>query len=636
MPIVGVNRDRLFEALGRKYTDEEFDQLCFEYGIELDDVTSEREMIRKELSKDDHSALQDASEDVIYKIDIPANRYDMLCLEGIARALNIFKGRLEAPQYRLADMRGKPLLQLVVKPETALIRPYVVAAVLRGVTFDATRYTSFIDLQDKLHQNLCRQRSLVAIGTHDLAKCRGPFTYEALPPADISFVPLKQTQKFRADELMDHYLANDQKLKKYVPLIKDSLVYPAIYDADRTLLSLPPIINGAATAISLETRDVFIECTATDLTKAKVVLNTVCAMFSEFCSQPYVVEPVEVLDSFGDSHVYPDLAPRQIDVPLDYINSCLGLQLEASAVAKLLRSMQLQADLTQAAAAAADADGSSSSGASLLVSVPPTRSDVLHACDVMEDVAIAYGYNNLSKQIPTTVTQGRELPLNQVTELLRQEVALSGYTEILTWALCSRAENFDAMRCPESAPGAGAVAIGNPQTAEFEVCRTTLLPSALKTIAANKREPLPLRLFELSDVVLLDAGRDVGARNERRLVAVHCGKASEFEVIHGLLDRVMQVLNVPREGSNPELEAKLGGGYSWAPSEHPSFFPGRQAVISARGQQVGAIGIVHPEVLAAFDIEHPVSALELNIQPFVFDTAIKSRMHDMHGWNLQH
>lgn len=104
--------------------------------------------------------------------------------------------------------------------------------------------------QDKLHQNLCRQRSLVAIGTHDLAKCRGPFTYEALPPSEISFVPLKQTRKFRADELMEHYLANDQKLKRFVPLIKDSLVYPAIYDADRTLLSLPPIINGAATAVS--------------------------------------------------------------------------------------------------------------------------------------------------------------------------------------------------------------------------------------------------------------------------------------------------------------------------------------------------------------------------------------------------
>lgn len=63
---------------------------------------------------------------------------------------------------------------LMVKPETALVRPFVLAAVLRGVVFDEQRYSSFIDLQDKLHQNLCRQRSLVAIGTHDLATVQVP------------------------------------------------------------------------------------------------------------------------------------------------------------------------------------------------------------------------------------------------------------------------------------------------------------------------------------------------------------------------------------------------------------------------------------------------------------------------------
>jgi hypothetical protein len=285
--------------------------------------------MRKEFGKDDAASLAGASEEVIYKIDIPANRYDMLCLEGIARALNVFKGRTPVPAYRLADMRGaapwgwrggrggrqqcwrqqrwrqqcwrqkcrrqrraparrrasgrgltprrrtaparrapagKPMQQLIVKPETALIRPYVVAAILRGVKFDPVRYNSFIDLQvgrsgrggrgvgqagrragrraqrwgserrpsrdsvfqprsaclanpcipppfpatppphprqDKLHQNLCRQRSLVAIGTHDLATVQGPFTYEALPPQDIRFVPLKQEREFRADELME-------------------------------------------------------------------------------------------------------------------------------------------------------------------------------------------------------------------------------------------------------------------------------------------------------------------------------------------------------------------------------------------------------------------------------------------------
>ena len=58
---------------------------------------------------------------------------------------------------------------MVIKPETALVRPFVACAVLRGMTLDPARYASFIDLQDKLHQNLCRQRSLVAIGTHDLS-----------------------------------------------------------------------------------------------------------------------------------------------------------------------------------------------------------------------------------------------------------------------------------------------------------------------------------------------------------------------------------------------------------------------------------------------------------------------------------
>ena len=64
---------------------------------------------------------------------------------------------------------GKRMERLTIKAETALVRPFAVAAILRGVTFDQVRYQSFIDLQDKLHQNLCRQRSLVAIGTHDLS-----------------------------------------------------------------------------------------------------------------------------------------------------------------------------------------------------------------------------------------------------------------------------------------------------------------------------------------------------------------------------------------------------------------------------------------------------------------------------------
>lgn len=608
MPVVGVNRDKLFEALGQTYTEEEFEELCFEYGIELDDVTSEKEMLRKELAGQAGADVSGASEEVIYKIDIPANRYDMLCLEGITRALNIFRGRQAPPQYRLADMAGKQLQRMVVRPETALVRPFVVCAVLRGVAFDPVRYNSFIDLQDKLHQNLCRQRTLVAIGTHDLAKIRGPFTYEALPPEDISFVPLKQTQEFKAGDLLQHYLANDQKLKKFVPIIQSSLVYPVIYDADRRVLSLPPIINGQHSAISLDTRDVFIECTATDLTKAKIVLNTVVAMFSEYCERPFEVEPVEVVDALGNTHVYPQLDTRQMEVDASYIRGCIGADLPADQMAQLLSKMQLTA--------AASADGSK-----VQVQVPITRSDVLHACDVMEDVAIAYGYNNLVRTVPKTVTAGKELPLNQLCELLRGECAMAGFTEILTWALCSHAENFEQLQRQDD--GTTAACIGNPATAEFEVCRTSLLPGALKTLGANKDAPLPVRLFEVSDVILLTGDKGCGAANRRRLVAVHCDRAASFEVIHGLLNRVMEVLNVPYQGDADPVAAavrqRLGGGYEWRADNDPTFFPGRHASIYFKGQRVGEFGIIHPDVLAAFDIVNPVAALELDLEPFCFD-----------------
>lgn len=85
------------------------------------------------------------------------------------------------------------------------MRPYCVAATLRNVTFNSHVYDSFIELQEKLHQNICRKRSLVSIGTHDLDTICGPFTYDAQRPEDIKFIPLNQDKCFTAKELMELY-----------------------------------------------------------------------------------------------------------------------------------------------------------------------------------------------------------------------------------------------------------------------------------------------------------------------------------------------------------------------------------------------------------------------------------------------
>ena len=117
-------------------------------------------------------AAKGMSDDVIYKLDIPANRYDMLCMEGCARALRVFLELEVAPKYTLKEPAGGRQ-KLIITEATQAVRPFAVAAVLRGVTLDPVRYKSFIDLQEKLHENICRKRELVAIGTHDLSTIKG-------------------------------------------------------------------------------------------------------------------------------------------------------------------------------------------------------------------------------------------------------------------------------------------------------------------------------------------------------------------------------------------------------------------------------------------------------------------------------
>jgi phenylalanyl-tRNA synthetase beta chain len=167
---------------------------------------------------------------------------------------------------------------MTVKPETGMIRPYVVCAVLRDITFTPDTYQSFIDLQTRLHQNTCRRRTLVAIGTHDLDSIKGPFTYDAVPQkGSFSFVPLqggaRENRSVDAEGLWE-MLGKDRELSKYTPLVSESPVCPVITDATGEVLSVPPVINGEYSKISLETKNIFIECTATDLTRAHIVIKS--------------------------------------------------------------------------------------------------------------------------------------------------------------------------------------------------------------------------------------------------------------------------------------------------------------------------------------------------------------------------
>ncbi|KAF9989246.1 hypothetical protein BGZ79_005013, partial [Entomortierella chlamydospora] len=116
MPTVNVDKEELYTALGRTYTFDEFMDLCFNFGIELEEDTSPKEMAIREVGA--HKVDESVSDRPILKIDIPANRYDLLCHEGISRSLLIFQGKTKPPVYKIVNPpAGQALQKMIVKPE---------------------------------------------------------------------------------------------------------------------------------------------------------------------------------------------------------------------------------------------------------------------------------------------------------------------------------------------------------------------------------------------------------------------------------------------------------------------------------------------------------------------------------------
>ena len=121
---------------------------------------------------------------------------------------------------------------------------------------------------------------------------------------------------------------------------------------------------------------------------------------------------------------------------------------------------------------------------------------------------------------------------------------------------CSHEENFEWLNRVDD--GKLAVKIGNPKTLEFQVVRTSLLPGLLKTIRENRSHPLPIKVFESTDVVFKDLSLERQAGNVRHAAAVWCNKSAGFEVVHGLLDKVMKILEVKRISAS---DTKSESGY---------------------------------------------------------------------------
>src|SRR6058998_1470270 len=235
MTNVSVQYDELIELVGKHLSKEEF----------VDRITM-------------MGSGHDATEGDVITFDVFPNRPDMYSVEGIARALRGFLGIETGP----AKFRVKPgVIAFLVEKSVEGVRPYAVGGIVRGVDLTDESVASLVDLQEKLHLTVGRRRRKVAIGIHDLDKVTPPFTYKAVPPESVSFTPLGIAEEMTLAEI----LVRHEKGREFGPILAGKPLYPVITDANGVVLSFPPVINGIATQLTRDTRNLFIDVTGTDL-----------------------------------------------------------------------------------------------------------------------------------------------------------------------------------------------------------------------------------------------------------------------------------------------------------------------------------------------------------------------------------
>ena len=271
--------------------------------------------------------------------------------------------------------------------------------------------------------------------------------------------------------------------------------------------------------------------------------------------------------------------PKKLPLECDKINRLLGTDISREDMVKYLNLLEIPVE-----------------GDTILV--PSFRPDLNLMADIAEEVGRSYGYN----EIPTTAfknaTQGGYTP-----EMLMENKAGvlcrgMGYSEIITYSFVSPAI-FDQIRLPGDSPLRNALRIQNPLGEDTSIMRTIALPSMMEILSRNNAyHNKAVKLYELAKIYLPVEGQVLPEEPKMLMLGTY-GANETFFTLKGEVEAIFAGLRLKK------------ASYT-ACSTNPSYHPGRCAVLSIDGEEVGVIGQVHPLVAKNYGIDTDVYCAEIN------------------------
>lgn len=495
-------------------------------------------------------------------IEFFPDRPDLYSVEGVARAM---RGFLDI-EPGLCDYEVRPYqVEISMDARIEDIRPVFACAVVRGLRFTSTSIKSLMDLQEALHWGLGRDRKKVSIGVHDLSKVKAPFRYIAADP-EFRFVPLDFTEPMSMREILEKH----PKGVRFAGILAGLDRYPLILDANDNVLSFPPIINGTLTMVNENTTDLLIDVTGLS-SEVYTALNIVAAALAERGGQ---LEYVKVVKADGTEHIPLDLSPRVKILRKEEVDALVGLDLPVSEIIRQLNRMgfgaqELHKDIIE-------------------VMIPAYRADILDNSDIIEDIAVGYGFNNIPAVFPMNATVGNSHPISEISSSVREIMTGLGYSQVMPFTLTSEKVNFDWM-CRERTDDVTCVL--HPISEDQTMVRTTILPNLMEILAMNQHRELPQKIFEVGDVV-------INNKNGLHLAAVSINSQANFTEIREIVDAFMR---------------ERVTGYEVIESDDPAFMEGRRADIIVNGRKSGVMGELYPQVIVNFGLGQPVVGFEIDL-----------------------
>ena len=551
MPVVNILKTRIKSVFPNKNIEKILVKLPF-LGLDIEGIDTEK-----------------------IRVEYNPNRPDFSSDTGIFRSLKgLLNDAVGLPLFRYSSDK---LYQITIDPQVKKIRPILLFFVAKNKKINNFILNQLISMQEDLHNGIARGRKKAAIGIHDLNAIEFPLIYNTRA-AHTSFIPLDQTQPFKFKEI----LSDLEVGKKYSSLLKNMHQYPTIADRNNQILAFPPIINSNNTKINDKSNNLLIEITGTNLETCKSILGILAYYLYD---EGYEIFSGIIHDDKSTFSSLRLLKDNAISVDTNIIKRYLGLNLSTKEIIQILNRCRIEVSITN--------------NKKIKCFVPPYRNDIINSIDIVEEVAIGYGINNIKSSIPSfLISPGVRNEYFKKIDELKETLTGFGFLEMVNFTLLdqtiSSIFNYDNKELLEK------IKVNESKSKEHEFLRTNILSSLINNLSYNVHEEYPQKVFEI--------GKTFSFKNkiveQWNLGVLIASNKSNYTEAKSIAQSIFQInfgkQIITRRNDNNNL-----------------FLKGRCAEILYESKTIGFIGEVNPDLITKFNLHIPLSAFELNLSPLL-------------------